>query len=192
MVATFLAGIALFLSIASAQQIPQNVRAVLDHRFPGWRINQYSLPPECSHTEWATLIYKLESFFPCNLNDDKKPDYAIRFVTGKDSALFEYFVAMISNANSYDPFVLDSCRAYQGAGHRYLSLLHAGDETAIFGGDDQPELFDFAQKGKEHGAYTFPADALFVEPFCESYYKEVQISGYIFFRGRIYEFSPAD
>jgi hypothetical protein len=192
MIPTLLAAFACLSSFSFAQPIPEHVRAFLDNHFHGWRINEYSLPSGCIEGEWAKLNPAVKSFYRCNLNEDKNPDYAIRLVTGRDSTLFEYFIALVSNAISCDLFVLDSCGAYKGAGHRYLLLLQAGHDTPIFGGDDTPELWKYARKGKNQQAYTFPVDAVVLEPICESYYKAVSVSGYVYIRNRFYEFSGAD
>jgi hypothetical protein len=174
-----------------AQSVPEHVRRLLDKRFPSWTINTYSLPAGCIEGEWARLDSSAKSFYSCRLNEDEKTDYAIRFVTGHGERLLEYFVAVVSNAYSYDLFVLDSCAASRGAGHRYLHLLRAGKETPLFGIEDTADaVYKYARAGKENA--FFPVDAVILEPICESYYKAVSIHGYVFIRNQFYEFSPAD
>ena len=174
------------------QSIPKPVRTILDNRFHDWRIIKYSLPSGCIEDQSGKLNTGAKSFYRCNLNNDSIPDYALRIVTGRDSNLVEYFLAIVSNIKSSDLFVVDSCRAFQGAGHRYLWIYRSGEEITMFGGEGSPEILAYAQKTKHAETVAFPVDAIQLEPICESYYKAVEISTYVFIRGKFYEFSSGD
>jgi len=188
---TLLAAFACFSSLAYAQPIPKNVREVIENHFPGWRINKYSFPSGCIEGQSEVLDSTARSFYSCKLNEDEKADYACRFVTGHDSSLIEYFVALVSNASSYDVFVLDSCTASRGAGNRYLQVLRAGRQTAFFFDDTTSALFNYAEAGND-GQVFFLVDAVMIQPVCESYYKAIGELGYVFIRDRFYEFHTGE
>ena len=188
----------LFICINSmgvySQSMPDSVRAILDVKFPQWKITSYSIPSECYAREYVKLDPKARIFYICNLNMDKIPDYAMRIFTGQGRTLMEYFVVILSENSSYKLFILDSCTAARGAGERYLYLLKPGDKTNIFDDPFWEVISEFGKlsKGQRATFISFPIDALKIKPICGGKFKEVEIDTYVYIKNRFYNFSSAD
>jgi len=176
-----------------SQTMPQEVRSILNARFPESKISPYVIPPECD-TQYVKLDPRAHPFYKCNLNLDTIPDYAIRIFTGKDQTIMEYFVAILSYKSSYQLFILDSCTYKRGAGERYLYLLKTGGKTNIFDNEHWNEITKFGKLSQHGGAtfISFPVDALITNPICGGKFNEVEIRTYVFIKDHFYGFSSAD
>ena len=175
------------------QPIPDQVRFLLDDRFPDWKSIPYSIPLGCLIFDVKPDPHML-NFYKCKLNKDTIPDYAMWIVAGRGLNLCEYFIAILSEQSSYEIYVLDSCKAYEGAGERYLCLLKAGIKTNIFDDEHLKEISDYGKLSTEDGAslISFPVDALIIQPICENWYKAIEIHTYVFIKDRFYSFISAD
>ena len=177
-----------------SQQIPTDVRLIINGRFPEWRIASYSVPSDCEYAKYVKLNPKAHPYYKCNLNMDTIPDYAMRLFTGQGRTLMEYFIAILSEYSSFKLFILDSCNAARGAGERYLYLLKPGDKTNIFDDPFWEVISEFGKlsKGQRATFISFPIDALKIKPICGGKFKEVEIDTYVYIKNRFYNFSSAD
>jgi hypothetical protein len=105
----------------------------------------------------------------------------------------EYFVALVSHGRGYQAFLLDSSRAFHGAGERQLALIVAGDTTPCFIGPEDTVLQRHGKKvSEEFDLMAFPTDAVTISAACEGHYKEIQSWAYIFVEDTFFSFSTAD
>ena len=177
-----------------SQTVPKDIRSLIDTRFPGWRLTSYTIPQDCNLPDSIKPNPNVHSFYVCKLNLDTIPDYALRIVTGEGPNLMEYFIALLSEQSSHKIFVLDSCRAAHGVGERYLYVLKVGSTTNIFDDAHWKKITEFGKLSriKRASVISFPVDALIIDPICEGWYKEVEISTYVYIKDRFYDFSSAD
>ena len=119
-----------------------------------------------------------------------QPDYAIAITTGRDSQLVEYFIALVSDGQSYDAFVIDSARIYSGAGERLYRVVSAGDSTSFFDGSD--EIVRHGKLVDSDMMIVFTTDALEVSPGCEAHYGRLEYDVYVLIGGRFLTFAAAD
>lgn len=173
-------------------QVPKPIQSILNHRFPGWTITPYTIPPNCLAREDVVLSPYVKSYYECDLNGDNQPDYAFRLATKIDSLLYEFFIVVLSAKNTFETIVLDSSSALAGAHNRYLWKIPAGKQITIFDHEDWTLITKFGVLSEDGNSITFPVDALMIEPICEAYYKEVQVGTYVYIRDRFYCFSSAD
>jgi len=180
--------VALCTANARNQDLPAAARNALDTRFSHWHFRPAHIPSPCD-TQSANPVL-LTAVQKCNLNDDQTPDYAVVVTTGDDLQMMEYFLALVSNSDSFDVFVIDSARNHFGAGERLLQIVHAGDSTAFF--DDEEEVARYGKLVDDNMMIVFPTDALETSPGCEAHYGRLEYDVYVFIRGRFLSFGAAD
>jgi hypothetical protein len=176
------------MSLSYSQEMPKPIQSILDKQFPNWQIRPNHLPNPCDQYGPPNPALKFQ--YQCDLNSDKIPDYALVIIVGKDSALVEYFVAIVSIHSSYKVFVLDSAAAFDGAGERSLYVIKAGSPTNCFSEDS--EVLKYAKAGPNSDEVTFPMDLIEISPLCEADWKEIEIHDYIYINGHFVYFMAAD
>lgn len=183
--------VCVLLSIVTlqSQSLPPSARRALDKRFLHWTFSRNHIPNRCDQD--GSDRSPFPAVQKCNLNEDKITDFGIAITTGKGSNLIEYFLALVSNGPRYDLYMIDSARIHQGAGERLLVVVHAGDSTACFGGD-QTELLKYGHSNVDGEMLIFPTDALRVLPRCEGWYKEIDSDEYVYVKGRLLSFSTGE
>lgn len=184
-----IAAVLMGTGILHSQDLPPSARHALDKRFANWTFRPNHIPNPCD--QYGTDRTSFPAVQECNLNEDNIPDFGVGITTGKDSHLIEYFLAIVSNGANYEIFLIDSAKALQGAGHRLLVVVHAGDSTASFGGDEV-ELLKYGHLNADGEMLIFPTDALRVLPGCESWYKEIESNEYVYVKGRLLWFCTGE
>ena len=174
-----------------SQNLPNAAQLVLDRTFHGWQLRPNHVPNPCDMPK--RLAPSFPTLIPCKLNSDSVTDFAVALTVGKDSAQTEYFVALVSRDDSYDLFILASASAYRGLGQRKMHVIQAGDTISYFGFSDQKQLLLIAKVADaSHNFMLLSTDAIEIYPDCESTWKVVESSAYVFVHNKFLNFGTAD
>jgi hypothetical protein len=178
----------IFIYSTEAQELPQTVKKILDKQFPHWQFRPNYIPNPCK--QYLSDTSSFQTLYECNFNGDDIPDYTVAIITGKGSALIEYFVALVSDSLTYKIYTLLKLSVNHGAGEYSLDVCEAGRPTALFGGEN--ELIGYAKEVPNSDQITFPTDYIIISPDCEASSKECAVEGYVYFKNRFVSFSAGD
>ncbi len=98
------------LSILKAAQprIPPLVKTILDSAYPGWA---YMSHEDITNSASPNQRTERLEFFSCDLNGDSLADYAMAIIAGRDTDRTEWFLAFVSDGNSYRMFPLSGFKS---------------------------------------------------------------------------------
>jgi hypothetical protein len=152
-------------SIASSQTLPPQVRQLLDARFPAWKLIEYQRPVIPGYPESSIFVdEQARNVFVCRLNLDTIPDYAIGIRLPPGSRPIEYFVAAISNGNSYKLFSIDSTLS---CCQDQMLLSPSQRELNIFGEADT-EITNYGKLSADREFVQFPTDCINITTIVQS------------------------
>jgi len=164
------------LTYPASAVLPSAASIALDEKLQDWKIAKLSED---------SLNPKYNSFFKCDLNKDKKPDYVLVVVTGIKSTLTEHYVAIVSFGDKYNAFILRSYNIskFWIDDHR-LWIYPKGTHIALFGNLDSS--VPYKQVPNEAGI-SFDVDCIIIIPNIGS-----NCVSYVYHKNRFYDFSSCD
>ena len=176
----------LWLLCQSSLELPTNARKGLDHKFPGWKLLEYT--EEYYGGQLVELDRHSSPFFKCQLNHDSVADYALGIVIKGDTNLTVHFVALVSEEDSFSVHTL---RSYINPHPllMYLYLYPKETETANFGWDQEAdipaELRGTFNERKMTSKFSTDCVALFRtdKNYCMAF---------VFEKGKLWSFSSCD
>ncbi len=156
--------------------LPPAVTTSLNEKLRDWRIAKLSED---------SLNPKYDSFFKCDLNKDKKPDYVFVVVTGNKSTLTEHYVAIVSDGDKYNAFILRSYNISKfWIDYYYLSIQSKNTYVAVFGDLDPALTYKIV---KDQPSVTFDVDCITIATIIGN-----QCDTYVYHNGKFYDFSSCD
>lgn len=120
--------VSLVTGFVNAQTLPAKVKSYLDKNYSGWKFD-WERPGRNSVCGSEVKLSVVSGYF----NNDRKRDYAVKFVKGRSG----YLIGFITQGNDYKAHVLESTTA-SDVKSTVLGIARKGEKYPI--GGDIPDL----------------------------------------------------